>query len=292
VRRERLIARIVKKSNLGPHLIPAQSLDIVGDIAIVKLPEAQAEMKSRLADALLREVPSIKVVYQQTGPVAGDFRLRNLEWLAGEKRSFTTYKEHGCNFEVDVVKDYFSPRLAHERTIVAKQVKAFELGNNRGQTIVNMFAGVGTFSIRIAKETSLSRIYSIDLNPDAFTRMFRNVMSNKMLERVVCMFGDSTVLVENVLRRRADRVLMPLPEKYFQYLGSAITALRPEGGIINLQNFTHAGKRMNPKKESRSQLETTLQNFRCTYIIEDERVIRPVGPGWYQVAHDIKIMST
>jgi tRNA G37 N-methylase Trm5 len=85
---------------------------------------------------------------------------------------------------------------------------------------------------------------------------------------------------------------MPLPEKSFQYLGSAIATLRREGGIINLQNFTHAGKGTNPKKESRSQLETKLQNFRCKHSIEDERVIRPVGPGWYQVAHDIKIIST
>lgn len=289
MRRERLIAKIVRRSNLGPNAIPKWSLDIVGDIAIVKLPDGQVGVKSQLAEALLKEAPSIRVVYQQTGPVAGDYRLRNLEWLAGEKRSFTIYREHGCNFEVDVVKDYFSPRLAHERTIVTRQVKAFELGKNRGQTIVNMFAGVGTFSIRIAKESRLSRIYSIDMNPDAFTRMFRNVMSNKMLERIVCMFGDSTVLVENVLRGKADRVLMPLPEKSYQYVGSALTALKREGGIINLQNFTHAGKGMDPKKESRSQLETALNNFRCNYTIQDERVIRPVGPGWYQVAHDIEI---
>jgi len=286
-RKVRLIHKIAKKLNLR-DLEVTKRLDIVGDVVILKAYEALSESRFQLARELLQEIPRIKVVYRQSSPVSGDYRLRELEWLAGERRSITTYKEHGCLVEVDVQKDYFSPRLARERTIIATQVKNRELATRTGEYIVNMFAGVGTFSLRIARETSLSKIFSIDMNPDAFNRMFRNVLTNKMLNRIICVYGDATNLVENLLRRRADRILMPLPEKAIQYLEPALRALKNEGGVINLQNFVYAGKETSPIESSRTPLQTKLQSLNCDYEIEDERVIRSVGPGWYQVAHDLR----
>jgi tRNA (guanine37-N1)-methyltransferase len=288
-RKVRLIRKIAKELNLR-DLELTKRLDIVGDIAILKAPEAVSESRFQLARELLKETPRIKVVYKQSSPVSGDYRLRELEWLAGERRSITTYKEHGCLVEVDVQKDYFSPRLARERTIIATQVKNRELATGTGEFVVNMFAGVGTFSLRIARETSLSKIFSIDVNPDAFNRMFRNVLTNKVLNRIICVYGDATNLVENPLRRRADRILMPLPEKAIQYLEPALHALKNEGGIINLENFVYAGKGTSPIDSSRTLLQTKLQSLNCDYEIEDERVIRSVGPGWYQVAHDVRAM--
>jgi tRNA (guanine37-N1)-methyltransferase len=288
-RKVRLIRKIAKKLNLKDFEV-TKRLDIVGDIAILKMPETLSEARFRLARELLKEIPRIKTVYRQSSPVSGDYRLRELEWLAGERRSTTTYKEHGCLVEVDVRKDYFSPRLARERTIIATQVKNREIATKAGESIVNMFAGVGTFSLRIAKETSLSKIFSIDVNPDAFNRMFRNVLANKMLNRIICFYGDATNLAENLLRRRADRILMPLPERAIQYLESALCALKNEGGVINLQNFVYAGKGTSPIESSRTMLKTKLQSLNCDYEIEDERVVRSVGPGWHQVAHDVRAM--
>ena len=288
--KEKLISKIIRK--YAPKTAdqgPARSIDIIGDIAVLKMPNA-LQNRHQFAEALLKEAPNIKVVYRQTSPVSGNYRLRDLEWLAGERRSITTYKEDGCIIEVDLEKDYFSPRLAFERTRIAKQVKAQESSSGCGQVIVNMFAGVGTFSLRIAKDTKLSKIYSIDMNPDAFIRMFRNVLTNKMSGRIVCMFGDAVNFTNNVLEAKADRVLMPLPEKSLEYIGSAVAALKHDGGIMNIQNFTHAGKGVNPVQTSRCQLQKALQDVECRYSLESERVIRSVGPGWYQIAHDVKVI--
>jgi len=292
MRKERLILRVANRSNLkDTNSLSAKSIDIVGDIAILKMPQAIREDMVRFAQTLLEEAPSIKVVYMQTGPVTGDFRLRDLEWLAGEKRSSTIHREHGCQIEVDIEKDYFSPRLAFERTRIAKQVKDSELSKGIGEIIVNMFAGVGSFSLRIAKETRLSKSYSIDINSDAFLRMFRNVLANKMLERIVCVYCDAALMTENLLKGKADRVLMPLPERSLEYLPSALATLKSNGGTINLENFTHAGKEVAPVSASKASVEASLKDLGCKFKIESERVIRSVGPGWYQVAHDIKIAS-
>jgi tRNA (guanine37-N1)-methyltransferase len=141
MRKDRLMKKIIKTLDLGDTEI-TKRLDIVGNIAILKIPESLLETRFEIAHELLKETPSIKTVYRQSGPVFGDYRLRKLEWLAGEKRSTTTYKEHGCVVEVDIHKDYFSPRLARERTIVATQVKNKELATRKGELVVNLFAGV------------------------------------------------------------------------------------------------------------------------------------------------------
>jgi len=286
------MSRVLKKSNLDLRgAIPVKSIDIIGDIAILKMPEAPSR-ESRLAEALLTEAPYVKVVYRQTGPVTGDYRLRELKWLAGEKRSSTIHKEHGCKIEVDVVKDYFSPRLAYERSRIARLVKIEELTRDAGEVIINMFAGVGSFSLRIAKETKLSKIYSIDINPDAFLRMFRNVLINKMLGRIACICGEAGQMIDQTMRSRGDRILMPLPERSFEYLECALGALKEEGGVIHFQSFVHAGKCEDPVDVSKAQLCAAFRKCPRKAVIGDSGVIRSIGPRWYQVATDLRIVPS
>ena len=290
MRKERLMSRVAERLALQPfgtHNV--KSLDIVGDIAILKVAEPLEKDRFQLAQTVLDEAPSVKVVYRQIGPVSGDYRLKGLEWLAGERRSSTIYREYGCQMEVDVEKDYFSPRLAYERTRISKQVCVFEARSRVGEIIINMFAGVGSFSLRIAKETKFSKIYSIDINSDAFLRMFRNVLANNMLNRIMCAYGDAVQIIHDLLRGKADRVLMPLPEKWLQYLTPALEALKPNGGLIHIQTFVHAKKNVDPVNASSAQVREAFQDLNCESVIENERIVRSVGPRWYQVAHDVKV---
>ena len=87
----------------------------------------------------------------------GDYRLRNLEFLAGINSPITYYKENGCTFKIDVANAYFSPRLSTERMRIANMVKDNEV-------IVNLFGGVGTYSVLIARGNKTAKVYSIDSN--------------------------------------------------------------------------------------------------------------------------------
>ncbi|HDI46677.1 MAG TPA: class I SAM-dependent methyltransferase family protein, partial [Candidatus Methanomethylia archaeon] len=128
-----------------------KSIDIIGDIAIIKVARRHEVYAQQLAEALLEELKGrVKVVYRQTAPTKGYERVKILEWLAGERRSITIYREHGCSFKVDVEKVFFSPRLQYERLRIARLVKK-EAPLKGGEVVVNMFSGVGTFSIIIAK---------------------------------------------------------------------------------------------------------------------------------------------
>jgi tRNA (guanine37-N1)-methyltransferase len=256
------------------------SYDIVGDIAILRLTEESRKYSKIIAEAILNVHKNVKTVLAQTSPVSGDFRLRELEYVAGEDKTVTVHRESGCQFSIDVAKCYFSPRLFFERMRIAKLVRNEEV-------VVNMFAGVGCFSIIIAKYSNAKKVYSIDVNPAAYQLMQENIRINSVFERVVPILGDAKEIIQTKLNRSADRVLMPLPEKALEYLPHAILALRNAGGWVHYYDFEHAKRNENPVEKVKLKVAEKLQNLVASFEIHSGRVVRSTGPNWYQVVLDI-----
>jgi tRNA (guanine37-N1)-methyltransferase len=259
-----------------------KSYDIIGDIAVVRISETMEHKAKEIAEVVLQSNPHVKTVVCQTGPVTGELRLRRLEWLAGEKKTETVHREFGCLFKVDLEKCYFSPRLSFERMRVAKQVIT-------GEVVVNMFAGVGCFSILIAKLANPLKVYSVDMNPDAIRFMEENIRLNKARYIIETVEGDAKEIVIKRLLNIADRVLMPLPEKAFEYLDYALTALKPTGGKIHYYDFVHAEKGVDPIKEVEKKVSEKLGNINVNFECTFGRVVRPIGPRWFQVVLDINV---
>jgi len=149
------------------------SFDVVGDIAIFRLPRTSSVNAKAAAEAIMPRHRNVKTVLLQSIPVAGDLRLRRLTHVAGENKTSTIHKESGCLFAVDVAKCYFSPRLSHERMRISRQAEPNE-------NVINMFAGVGCFSIIIAKHSNAAKVFSIDVNPAAIQFTQENVRLNRV----------------------------------------------------------------------------------------------------------------
>ena len=259
------------------------SFDIVGDIAIIKLPKDSAVDGHFIANRIMSSHKNVKTVYATTSPCVGDFRTRKLKLLAGEAKTVTLYKEAGCVFAVDVERCYFSPRLSHERLRIAGKVTGEE-------TVVNMFAGVGCFSVIIAKKVPSSKVFSIDLNPTAVEFMERNVRLNRIYPRVIPILGDAKDVIESRLKGKADRILMPLPEKAIEYLPNAVSALRGRG-FIHLYDFEHAVGSEDPVEKTKLKVEEKLDGMGVNYHFDSSRVVRSTGPNWYQTVLDIGVIS-
>lgn len=258
------------------------ALDIVGDIAITKLPNFSPERAAASANSIMNSNKSVKTVLAQTSKVSGEFRLRNLTCIGGENKTRTIHKEHGCTFAVDVETCYFSPRLSGERKRIALLIQPNE-------TVVNMFAGVGCFSILIAKQMPSAKVYSIDINPEAVEFMRENIRVNRVIHKVNPVLGDAKTIVEEGLQGCADRVLMPLPERAIEYLSYALSALKPSGGWIHIHLFTHATKTENPTETVKQKVAKTLDSLGVAFEIPFARVVRDTGPNWYQIAADVYI---
>ena len=259
------------------------SYDVVGDIAIAHLPKSEKESQ-RIAETILSIHKNVKTVLAQSGGVCGEFRLRGLKYVAGENKTTTFHRESGCLFSVDVEKCYFSPRLSYERLRIAKEVQ-------KDEVVVNMFAGVGCFSILIAKHANPSKVYSIDVNPTACECMERNVRINKVYGKVVPLLGDAKDLIERKFCGVADRVLMPLPEKASQYLPVAVSALNKRGGWVHYYDFVHASKEEDASEKVKMKVLEKLKDLKIDCEVSLARIVRSVGPNWYQVVLDVRVMK-
>ncbi|GKS67132.1 tRNA (guanine-N1)-methyltransferase [Nitrosarchaeum sp.] len=259
------------------HLI--SSFDQIGDIIIVRIPDSLLAKKKVIGETLLKQVKIAKSVFYQTSAVEGDFRTRNLEILAGDNKTETEYKEFGCKFTVDVENVFFSPRLSTERERIANLVQ-------NGETIVNMFAGIGMFSIMIAKKKKCT-VYSIDINPIAAKLCEKNIKSNKLVGNIVSINGDALQIIQEQLQNKSDRTLMLLPERSDEFLESAINATK-DGGIIHYYSHIHADKKSNAGKLSE---EHYLQVSPVKSEILGSKIVRDVGPRYYQTVVDVKIMK-
>jgi tRNA (guanine37-N1)-methyltransferase len=279
--------KIILRDKLNSEELRAlyKSYDIVGDIAVIRVHDILKPKASLIAEAVMKTHKRVRTVLLQSGPVLGEFRLRELQWVAGEKKTETVHKEFGCLFKVDLKQAYFSPRLSHERMRIAELARPNEIG-------VNLFAGVGCFSIVMAKFSRIAKIYSIDINPVAVQYMQENVISNKVTRQVIPILGDAKEVAERQLRNVADRVLMPLPEKAYEYLDQALIALKPSGGYIHYYAFEHAAKDENPVEKAKMKVSEKLWKLKTEFEIPSSRVVRATGPNWYQVVADIKIASS
>ena len=260
------------------------SFDVIGDIAIIKIPPSGISNAEKVAKQIMVVHRNIRTVLTPVTRITGDFRVRELRLLAGESKTNTIHKEAGCIFMVDVEKTYFSPRLSYEHQRIASLVK-------RSETVVNMFAGVGCFSIIIAKTVSPVKVYSIDVNPNAVECMEKNIKINKVQDSVFPLLGDSKDIISAQLGGLADRVLMPLPEKALEYLPYALSALKPSGGMIHYYDFQHAPGKENPIAKTKLIVTKKLDNLGVSYMFANSRVMRPTGPNWYQTVLDIQVDS-
>ncbi|TRO49852.1 class I SAM-dependent methyltransferase family protein, partial [Candidatus Bathyarchaeota archaeon] len=176
------------------------SYEIIGDIGIIRIfsnnLSTPMELK-HLSISLMKSHKNIKTVLFQSGAIEGIFRLRKLIYISGEKKTHTIHREHNCLFLVDVEKCYFSPRLSYERKRVSSEIKKKEI-------IVNMFAGVGSFSIIIVKRIESAKVYSIDLNPLAINFMKRNIRLNRVYNKIIPLLGDAKMIIDNTLQGIAD----------------------------------------------------------------------------------------
>ena len=253
------------------------AFDQIGDIIILRIPDSLSSKKRLIGETLLNEVKTARSVFYQASAVEGDFRTRDLEILAGKDTTETEYKEFGCKFIVDVKNAFFSPRLSTERERIANLIQD-------GEIVTNMFAGIGMFSIMAAKKKKCT-VYSLDINPVASKLCEKNIAINKLVGKVISRNGDASKIINEQLVNARDRTLMLLPERSDEFLESAINTTK-NNGIIHYYSHIHADKKQDARKLSE---EHYLQITPVKSEILNSKIVRAVGPRYYQTVVDVRI---
>jgi len=219
---QRLAVENLKLTDEQKKLLPA-GFQRVGHVVILNLRPKVVSLAPKLAKLLLDEYKYVKTVCLREDSVQGELREPNVRWIAGDKNTIATHTENGCKYRFDVTKVMFSKGNLSERARIPPLVKS-------GETVVDLFAGIGYFSLPIAVHSKAKRIYSIELNPTSFGFLKENTHLNKTEGRITPILGDCRkVLMGDV----GDRVVMGYLPKTYEYLPAAFEALKPEGGIIH-----------------------------------------------------------
>ncbi len=198
--------------------------DIVGDLIIFN-----DKISKKIAENLMKTHKNVKVVLSKTKKYSGKFRLPKLKIIAGEKRKETIHKENGVQLKLNPEKVYFSSRLSTERKRIYLQVK-------NGEKVLVMFSGCGVYPVVISKNTKAKEIVGVEINPKAHEYGLENLKLNKV-SNVKLYLGDVRNVVPK-LKKKFDRVLMPLPKGAEDYLDVALKAVKRKG-IVHFYDFLH-----------------------------------------------------
>lgn len=253
------------------------SFDILGDILIFSDFPAKLEKKEKIiGKKILNFFRNVKVVCKKTGKYSGKFRTPKLKIIAGQRRKETTHKENNIKVKLHVEKVYFSSRLAHERERINKLVK-------KEEDVLVMFSGCGVYPLNIAKNTAAKEIYGVEINPIAHKYGLENIKLNKV-NSIKLFLGD----VNNVLpkiRKKFDRVLMPLPKSAGDFLVLALSKVK-KNGILHFYDFLHE----NDFKESKKKVKAACKQNRRTCKILNFTKCGQFGPGKFRVCVDAEII--
>lgn len=210
------------------------SYDIVGDIAIIIIPEGLLHHKKIIGEAILGNNKNIKVVARRAGNYGGEFRTIDLEVIAGETRKETLLTEFGVRLAVNLETTYFSVRSGSERRRVASLVQP-------GEKVLVMFSGVGPYPLIIAKHSAAASVVGIEKNSLAHQYALKNLSLNKKIINVRFLQGDVAEIAAS-MDERFDRIVMPLPMGGNRFLGDAIELLTKEtGGVIHYYEMAGEG---------------------------------------------------
>jgi tRNA (guanine37-N1)-methyltransferase len=205
-----------------------RAFDVVGDVAVVEIPRELQKKKKLIAAAVMEMHPNIKAVWMEKTGRSGKLRLQKLEWLAGEKRTETIVVENGVRLKLDVAKVYYSPRQASERERIIRQVR-------KGESVLVMFSGAGPYAIEIAKKTAAKVVYGVELNKVGHRYAVENAKLNKVEPKTKFFCGDVKKVVPS-LKKKFDRIIMPLPKAAYRYLDVAIASMK-KNGILHYYDF-------------------------------------------------------
>jgi tRNA wybutosine-synthesizing protein 2 len=261
---------ILSEKELG--LLP-RGFERIGHVVIVSIPQELLPKVEVIAAELLK-IKGVKTVARRVAPIEGRERRPRIEVIAGDPSTETVHKEHGCLFKLDVSRVMFSTGNLYERRRLPELVSP-------GETVVDLFAGVGQFVVPIAKHAEPRKIHAIELSSVAHRYLTENVRINRLGHLITPVLGDCEQVAP---RGIADRVIMGILHVGHRYLPLALQVLKPGGGMIHYHESTPC------KHGFKRPVERILRAAGGREVeISGKRVIKRYAPGVDHVVIDALI---
>ena len=263
--------------------------EVIGSIVVLQRKENETtdHLVNRAHELL--NLKNVRTAVVQSSKVDGVERTRSFEMLAGEETLSTTHKVYGLSFSLNLGEVFYSTKLSFEHFRISKTITSNE-------RILNLFCGVGGFTIFAAKTDPSIKVDSIDINPHAVKWARINAERNGVADQCSFYEGDAlTIPTKKFAMATFDRIILPLPLLADQALLTSLPLLKKEGWL-----HYQCSIRLPPKED---YSEAALKHFEniwqkanfpsdWAYELFFSKIIRSFGPRINHMALDFKIKKS
>lgn len=248
----------------------------IGDILIIKLDEKLDDYKTIIGESYA-EIIKAKTVLNDIGGISGTLRTPNVEVIYGSYETETIHKENGVRFKLDPQKVMFSSGNMSERIYMSKL-------SCENEIIIDMFAGIGYFTLPLAVYSNPKKIYACEKNPDSYKYLKENISLNHVTDIIKPLKGDNREIApENT----ADRIIMGYIGGTEKFFSKAVKCLKDNTGIIHFHEKY-------PEKivldKIIKNLERKTEKFNRKIKVFDVRTVKSFAPGISHFVLDCEIL--
>lgn len=261
---------LAEKTGLLPSSLPS-SYQVIGNILLLKLFNKKAlANKKKIGSAILKTFPYVKSVCLQKG-VSGELRKPKIEVIAG-KETETLHHELNCVFKIDVSKIMWSKGNHEERKRMISLARP-------GEVVIDMFAGIGYWSIPIAKFKKVKQVFAVEKNPVSFRYLQENIRLNR-ISNITPILGDCRKVKLQVV----DRIIMGYFPDTIKFLPAALK-ISKKGTIIHLHELgTNAD-------ELTRRIENLLKKAKVKAKITGCRIIKSYSATKNHLVFDLQVLN-
>lgn len=263
-------------AKIPPDLLPRR-LRILGHVAILWLHPKVVENKNLIGNTVLEYDSKIRSVLRRTAAISGPYRQPAVELIAGSHETETVFKENNVIFHLDPMKVMFSVGNKAER------LRMSQLGSD--ELVIDMFAGIGQFSIPMAVHARPRLIHAIEWNPDAFHYLSQNIKANRVHDLVHPHLGDTGIMTPKLGQGIADRVLMGLIQGTTKYLEQGILCLKPSG----VMHIHEIGLKNDLETNLLTMLEKTAFSLNRQVKLLNIHTIKTYNPSFDHFVLDVQV---
>ena len=204
------------------HYLPRKWKKI-GDIVILDLSKIENE-KEKIAE-IYAQVLNVKTIIQKN-KISGELRKPEDTELLYGKETVTEISEYGIKYKLDLAEIMWSPGNTGWRSALSGPEKVSEFYTfDKPKTIIDYFAGIGYFSIQMAKGYPEAEIIAIDKNPKSIEYLTLNAKNNSVNIKII---NDDCRNIE----LKADVIHLGYIGNTIDFLEHAHNCLNDNGTVI------------------------------------------------------------